>query len=153
MNDVRAFLSNLLYRVAQLLEALVALILVGAVCVALAAVTRQVGILWNAGGDGESFHAFLASAFNVVIGIEFLKMLCRHNMSSVVEVVLFATARQMVVEHTDPVQTLIMVAALAILFVIRKYLFIPGLDDKDHSIRLPFGHSNQEEDREEEPVH
>ena len=57
-------------------------------------------------------------------------MLCRHNMGSVVEVLLFAISRQMVIEHTSPVENLLMVAAIAALFLIRKFLFIPGLDDK-----------------------
>ena len=73
--------------------------------------------------------AFLSGAFNVVIGIEFLKMLCRHTLSSVIEVLLFAIARGMVAEHTTPVENLLSIAAIAILFVVRKYLFIPGLDD------------------------
>ena len=66
----------------------------------------------------------------MVIGIEFLKMLSRHNLSSVVEVLLFAISRQMVIEHTSPTENLLMVAAIAALFLIRKFLFIPGLDDK-----------------------
>lgn len=45
-------------------------------------------------------------------------MLCRHSAQTVVEVLLFATARQMVVEHMDPMQTLIGVIAIAILFAI-----------------------------------
>ena len=49
-------------------------------------------------------------------------MLCRHSVQNVVEVLLFATARQMVVEHLETWQTLIGVAAIAILFAIRKYL-------------------------------
>ena len=152
MNDLRNQLPNLLYRLAQFLEILVGVVLVAAICVALLAVIQEVGVLWDSKGDANSFHSFLAAAFNVVIGIEFLKMLCRHNMSSVVEVVLFATARQMVVEHTNPVETLLMVGALAILFIIRKYLFIPGLDDKDHSVHLPCIHQREEE-REPENVH
>ena len=47
---------------------------------------------------------------------------------TVVEVLLFATARQMVVEHMDPVQTLIGVIAIAILFAIRKFLMTEDSD-------------------------
>ncbi|MFR1051855.1 MAG: phosphate-starvation-inducible PsiE family protein [Lachnospirales bacterium] len=149
MRDLQNQIPNLLYRIAQFLEILVGVILVAATCVALLAVVREVGTLWDADGSAAAFHAFLGNAFSVVIGVEFLKMLCRHNMSSVVEVVLFATARQMVVEHTNPTETLVMVLALAILFLIRKYLFIPGLDDKDHTVHLPF---SRREEREEQTV-
>ena len=145
MRDLHNQIPNLLYRIAQFLEILVGIILVAATCVALLAVVREVGALWDADGSAAAFHEFLGNAFSVVIGVEFLKMLCRHNMSSVVEVVLFATARQMVVEHTNPTETLVMVLALAILFLIRKYLFIPGLDDKDHTVHLPFSRREERE--------
>lgn len=146
MRDLQHQIPNLLYRIAQFLEIMVGVILVAATCVALLAVVRDVGVLWVAEGNASAFHEFLGNAFSVVIGIEFLKMLCRHNMSSVVEVVLFATSRQMVVEHTNPTETLIMVLALSILFLIRKYLFIPGLDDKDHTVHLPFAHHEERDE-------
>lgn len=147
MRDLQNQIPNLLYRVAQFLEILVSLALVAATGVALLAVIREVGVLWDNGGSAAAFHTFLGHAFSIVIGIEFLKMLCRHNMSSVVEVVLFATARQIVVEHTNPTETLVMVIALSIMFLIRKHLFIPGLDDKDHSIHFPFGAQGGQDNR------
>lgn len=55
-------------------------------------------------------------------------MLCRHSAQTVVEVLMFATARQMVVEHMDPIQTLIGVLAIAILFAIRKFLMTEDTD-------------------------
>ena len=59
-------------------------------------------------------------------------MLCRHSAQTVVEVLLFATARQMVVEHLDPVQTLIGIIGIAILFAIRKYLMTDSDDMTPH---------------------
>ena len=49
--------------------------------------------------DIDFFTEFLANALSLVVGVEFVKMLCRHSAQTVVEVLLFATARQMVVEH------------------------------------------------------
>ena len=43
---------------------------------------------------------------------------------------LLAIARQMVVEHTAPIENLITVIAVGILFVIRKYLYISHLDSR-----------------------
>lgn len=76
--------------------------------------------LWDM--DIDFFTEFLSNALSLVVGVEFIKMLCRHSVQNVVEVLLFATARQMVVEHLETWQTLIGVAAIAILFAIRKYL-------------------------------
>ena len=74
----------------------------------------------------EAFSQFLRNAFNVIIGIEFVKMLAKHSPGSAIEVLLFAIARQMVVEHTSPVENLISIVAILLIFVIRKYLFVPA---------------------------
>ena len=78
--------------------------------------------------DISFFTEFLANALSLVVGVEFVKMLCRHSAQTVVEVLMFATARQMVVEHMDPIQTLIGVLAIAILFAIRKFLMTEDTD-------------------------
>lgn len=127
---VKSKLPHVVYRVAQFLEFIVSLLVVAAILVSIWSVALELGIMVGSPGDSEALHGFLGVAFNVVIGIEFLKMLSRHNMSSCVEVLLFAIARQMVIEHTNAVENLLMVVSIALLFAIRKYLFIPGLDDK-----------------------
>ena len=78
--------------------------------------------------DISFFTKFLANALSLVVGVEFVKMLCRHSAQTVVEVLMFATARQMVVEHMEPIQTLIGVLAIAILFAIRKFLMTEDTD-------------------------
>lgn len=70
--------------------------------------------------DIDFFTTFLANGLSLVVGVEFVKMLCRHSAQTVVEVLMFATARQMVVEHMKPSQTLIGVIAIAILFAITE---------------------------------
>lgn len=82
--------------------------------------------------DIDFFTEFLANALSLVVGVEFVKMLCRHSAQTVVEVLLFATARQMVVEHLNPTQTLIGIVGIAILFAIRKYLMTDSDDMTPH---------------------
>lgn len=66
---------------------------------------------------------FLGTAFELVIGIEFIKMLAKHTPSSAVEVLLFAIARQLISStHGNMLDALIGVVAIGILFAIRKYL-------------------------------
>ena len=117
-------------RMASIIETVVALVVLLAILLAGVRVLLELQDLVLAPDVDAAFTTFLRSAFNVVIGIEFLKMLSRHNLSSVVEVLLFAISRQMIIEHTTPMENLLMVAAIAALFLIRKFLFIPGLDDK-----------------------
>lgn len=72
----------------------------------------------------------LSDACLIIIGIELIKMITSYTIDSVVDVMLLAIARQMVVEHTSPVENLMMVVAVGILFVIRKYLYVSFLDSR-----------------------
>ena len=65
---------------------------------------------------------FLVSAMNIIVGLEFMKMLILHTPRAVTDVLLFAIARQLVVSHSTPADTLIGVAAVALIFVIKKFL-------------------------------
>lgn len=76
---------------------------------------------------------YLEQAMTLAIGIEFVKMLCTHTPGTIIDVLLFAFSRQMVVEHLTVTQTVPGVIAIAGLFAIRKYLF-HGLDGTDHMI-------------------
>lgn len=69
-----------------------------------------------------SLDQFLASAMNIIVGLEFMKMLVLHTPRAVTDVLLFAIARQLVVSHASPVDTLLGVSAVALIFVIKKFL-------------------------------
>ena len=101
------------------------------ICVLLDTVglVASMGIFHGKPFDTGGFSAFLSGAFTLVIGIEFIRMLTKHTPSSVIEVLLFSIARQMVVEHVGPVETLIGVVAIAGVFAIRKYLFVVDFHD------------------------
>ncbi|MCU6761203.1 Predicted membrane protein [uncultured Roseburia sp.] len=69
----------------------------------------------------DFFSDFLGKTLALVVGVEFIKMLCEHSADSVIEVLLVAISRQMVVEHLDSMQTLIGVIAVFILFAARWF--------------------------------
>ena len=48
----------------------------------------------------------------------------------VLEVLLYAIARHMIVGHEDAVQNLVSVIAIALIFVIRRYFFVPSFGQK-----------------------
>ena len=85
------------------------------------------GLLTDA--DSMEVHTFLERALDIVIGIEFIKMLAKHSPGSVLEV-LYAIARHMIVGHEDAVQNLVSVGAIALIFIIRKYFFVPSFGQK-----------------------
>ena len=82
------------------------------------------GLLTDA--DSLEIRTFLERALDIVIGIEFIKMLAKHSPGSVLEVLLYAIARHMIVGHEDAVQNLVSV----LIFIIRKYFFVPSFGYK-----------------------
>ena len=80
--------------------------------------------------DSLEIRTFLERALDIVIGIEFIKMLAKHSPGSVLEVLLYAIARHMIVGHEDAVQNLVSVGAIALIFIIRKYFFVPSFGYK-----------------------
>ena len=132
-HKIRKHFNELIYNVARYTEVVLSIVIL--VVIALAGLRL---ILTTAGTSvmdmDTSFFlpVFLSQALSLVVGVEFVKMLCRHSAQTVVEVLLFATARQMVVEHLNPTQTLIGIVGIAILFAIRKYLMTDSDDMTPH---------------------
>lgn len=121
-HKIRKRFNDAIYHIARYTEIILSVVIL--VVIALAGISLIHKItetsIWNM--DIDFFTEFLSNALSLVVGVEFIKMLCRHSAQNVVEVLLFATARQMVVEHLETWQTLVGVAAIAILFAIRKFL-------------------------------
>lgn len=76
--------------------------------------------------DSMEVHTFLERALDIVIGIEFIKMLAKHSPGSALEVLLYAIARHMIVGHESAVENFISVASIALIFFVRKFLFVPA---------------------------
>lgn len=68
----------------------------------------------------------LDGAITLAIGGELIKMLCKHTPETVIEVLAFALARNLIVVHTTPLENLITVVAIAVLFAIRRFLLRKG---------------------------
>lgn len=79
----------------------------------------------------NQFTQFLGNALTLLIGVEFVKMLAKHTAENLLEVLMFAIARQMVVEHLNMTETLIGVIAIGIIFAVRKYLLLNNSDNKE----------------------
>jgi len=71
-----------------------------------------------------SFEQILSMTLTLVIGVEFTKMLFKHTPESVIDVLLFAIARQVVMYHDKTMDLLFGIVAIAGLFAIKRYLFI-----------------------------
>ena len=120
-----------LMRISFYLEIACALILITAIFIAFVSVPKDLYSLYL--DNGFDLSAFMKKSFDLVIGVELLKMFCRHDIDSVVEVLLFSVARHMVIEHLDMQEALIGCLAVAILFAVRRFLFVPILDNPDEA--------------------
>ena len=131
---IRKHFNGIIYHISRYTE--IALSIVILVVIALAGIhlIMDVANTPMLSMDTEFFTAFLSQALSLVVGVEFVKMLCEHSAQTVVEVLMFATARQMVVEHLKTKETLIGVISIAILFAIRKYLMTDSDDMNSHHL-------------------
>jgi uncharacterized membrane protein (DUF373 family) len=87
------------------------------------------------------FERILSAAFVLVIGVEFTKMLCKHTAETVIDVLVFALARQTVIYHESNADMLIGVVAIAGLFAAKRFLLnknqnTQGGDKQDKKIEL-----------------
>ena len=72
---------------------------------------------------------FLESILGIVIGLEFVSMLVDFTPANILEVLVLAISRHVIINHTDPVSTIVCVVCIAGLFAIRRFL-IPKEDMK-----------------------
>ena len=110
-----------LEKVAKAIEIVIALVLLVIVVVKIIEVAFDL-TGFPVGFLTMEFAGILSVTLNLVIGVEFTKMLIKHTPESVVDVLLFAIARQMVVYHERTLDLLIGVLAISGLFAIKKVL-------------------------------
>jgi hypothetical protein len=132
--------QHVIYRLTVLLESILACILLVAIGISIVGIVANtdVGALFNDSlTEVSAMQRYLSVVSTIVLCVEFVSMLCTHTVDSVVEVVLMAIARQIIVAHPAAFDTLLMVLAIVLLFAIRKYLFVDALDSRhNHSHSL-----------------
>lgn len=133
---IRRQFKEIIYHIARYAEMLLSIVILGAIAIAAVPLVRQLAHMPMESSDLEFFTQFLAQALSLVVGVEFVKMLCKHTAETVVEVLLFAIARQMVVEHYGTGEILLGVISIAVLFAIRKFLLLKGDDDSPRLDKL-----------------
>lgn len=114
---------EILVRWTNLLEKAIAVLLLVAIAVyaAICSVKAAQGIF-----TGEfRLELFMETILTLVVGIEFVRMLILHTAQSVIEVLLYAVARQIVIYHDSALENLWGVSAIALIFVIQRYLLDP----------------------------
>lgn len=123
--QIRSKFNILITKISSFVEILAAIIIV---IVAAGTLLRIcIGLIENGEFTRMStaeFNKLLGDLLVVSVGIEFVKLLIRHRLEDVIDVMMLATARQMVVEHLPMTSMLIAVCAIGVLFAIRRFLFM-----------------------------
>ena len=90
------------------------------------------------------FERILSASFALVIGVEFTKMLYKHTPESIIDVLLFAIARQTVIYHSNMLDMLVGVVAIGGLFAAKHY-FIYMRSIKKNPVAEEIARENPEE--------
>ena len=110
---------------ASLLEVIISVLVLTGLVISSVPVAREMLSLWQSGST-DAFQTFLGHAFNLVIGIEFIKMLAKHSPGSALEELLYAIARNMILVHGTAAENLLGGAAVGVAFGVGKFLFVPS---------------------------
>ena len=65
---------------------------------------------------------FLHTVLNLVVGLEFVRMLIDMTAANTLEVLIMATARHIIMNHEDPITLLIGIVCVGALFATRHFL-------------------------------
>jgi len=118
---MQQIIAKLLKKITEMLEIFISIILaVGIVllCLRIAGALRNIPNLeiW------PNYDDLLSTCFNLIIGVELIRMMYYHTPNTVFEVLTFAIARQVITDHSSVWGSLIGVSAIALLYATRKYL-------------------------------
>ncbi|MGM9912852.1 hypothetical protein [Floccifex sp.] len=110
-----------LTKLSQILEFIVAIIVFIAIIFGILHLYNPfVEYITHGSNDTKYFMEFLTSVLNIVIGIEFFRMLCTTEIDSVLEVVMFLLAKHLIVYELNAFDSLLMVIGIVVVFIVKK---------------------------------
>lgn len=116
MKKVKPTIRAVIRRVAEALELLMAVLIGIGLIYSIIDYIPGAAALLASSPDPEVFLIFLEDLFNIVIGIEFIKMLITPNADSVIEVLIFVVARHMIIGSKSALDLLLSVISLLLLY-------------------------------------
>ncbi len=131
-------LKKIIFKIPAIIEIFIGLLISVVIIFAIVGVVTDTST--NSIFEDGGLMIFLQRITEIIIGIEFVKLIFSHTLDATLEVIIMAIVRQIIVQHLSPIDTLLYVVAISILFIARKYFFIKKLDE-DHGeveYRLPF---------------
>lgn len=127
-----AKIRRVLSEVCDIFELVMAAAVLCGIIVAVVTLGPELQLYWENRMEAGAFLEYLDAVFNVVIGIEFMKMLCKPTSSNIIEVLIFLIARHMIVTSTTPLEDLLSVISISILFIFRRFMLMTKPDKNKH---------------------
>lgn len=128
-NDIKKKILSKLYGISYYLEMFISLLLIVVIIFLSVKLVINIFDISFMLSNEDVFTYFMENAMSLAVGVELIKMLCKHSASTVVEVLLFAIARQIIVSHSSVMNMVAGVLCIVALLATRKFLFLP--DDKE----------------------
>ena len=119
---MRKKLQDKMFELSYLFELLVSVIVGVAILIFAVRMVLDMANMSQYFDGTASLVKVLDDAIILAIGAELIKMLCKHTPETVIEVIAFALARQLIVGHAAPWENLVTVVAIAVLFGVRRFL-------------------------------
>jgi|LSQX01.2.fsa_nt_gb hypothetical protein len=131
---MRIRLRHFISRFPSYAEIYISLIIMAAVVIGSVGLIQSLYEVYLHARSMEFFQDFLGYAMTLIIAIEFIKMLLRHTPGSIIEVLLFAMARKLIITKENTLGLLLGIIAIAVLFIIRKFLFVSKITPQEGTI-------------------
>lgn len=116
-------------RITFYLEFILAMFIVTAVIIGMVDLIRYIVLIFSTNpiDTYDLFQKFLGHVLLMVVGVELVVMLVYHSPSSVIEVLLYAVARKLLIGNEGMLDFILGIFAIAAIFAIRKFLFVDDL--------------------------
>ncbi len=135
--------SGVFYKIIHVIEYLIAVITIAVLAVLLAIEVFQ---MFTVAGYFSTADKYLHNILTIVLGLEFVRMLINLTPANTLEVLIVAIARQVIVDHADPLSNIACVLCIGGLFAIRKFLISKKDFQKEiaEDLVLPNGHDTMD---------
>ena len=112
-------IARLFHRAVHFLECIIAIL---TIMVLIGLVGFEIYRMFTTDGYFDSANNYLHNILTIVVGLEFVRMLINLTPANTLEVLTVAIARQVIVNHNDPLSNIACVVCIGGLFAIRKFL-------------------------------
>ena len=111
--------ETLIHKILHILERIIAFI---TLAVLIGMLGLEVYRMFTVADYFSSVNTYLHNVLTIVVGLEFVRMLIDLTPANTIEVLIVAIARQVILNHDNPISNLACVVCIAGLFATRHYL-------------------------------